>query len=130
MSLFRRRAPNPEHTRALAAFRVAVTHVDAAQRALLAAIPTARDPGIPLHRALADMRMHLDAADAAMPAWRNDRTAHEWTNCTQAIAQARERAGRLERHPGLDFEALTEQVGRVIGPLDQFVEAARALRRS
>src|SRR5438445_13801199 len=110
MRLFRRRAANPERAGSLAAFRIVMTHVDAAQRALLAAIPPARDPGIPLHRALADMRMHLDAADAAMPAWRNDRTAHEWTNCTQAIAQARERAGRLERETGLGFEALNARV--------------------
>jgi len=129
MGLFRKRSdPEAEHVRA--AFATVAGAVDAAQRGLLAAIPTARDPGVPLAQALAEFGLNLDEAARAMPGWRHDRVVHEWTSCSEAIADARAEAKRLRLEPSaLDFEALNSRVGDVLHPLERFSDAERMVRR-
>lgn len=103
--------------------------VEAAQRALLAAIPTSRDPGVPLPDALQAFRARLDDAAAAMPAWRAEALMHEWTSCSEALAAARAEAERLAGEPpGLGFEALNARVGDVLHPLETFADVERTLR--
>lgn len=109
--------------------RVAV-HVDAAQRALLAAIPTARDEGVPLAQALAGFSQRLAEANGAMSSWHDERIAHEWTKCAEAVARARAEAERLRLEPvDLGFEALNARVGDVLHPLEVFADVERDLRR-
>jgi hypothetical protein len=112
------------------AFGVVASHVDAAQRALLAAIPTSRDPGVSLGQALATFGRRLEQAEAAMEAWRDEGLVHDWTKCTEGLAEARAEAGRLRLEPAdLGFEALNARVGDVLHPLDAFADAEAALRR-
>lgn len=115
---------------ARAAFDRAASAVAAAQRALLAAIPTSRDPGIPLAQALAEFGKLLDNATATLAEWRDEAPAHEWTKCATALACARREAARLRLEPGaLDFEGLNARVGDVLHPLEAFAEVERAVRR-
>jgi hypothetical protein len=127
--MFKRRRIDPERARALQAFERAAVHVDAAQRALLAAIPTSRDPGIPLALALAELSARLGEAAAAMPAWRAPGHEDAWQRCAHSLEQARAEAERLRLQPDeLGFEALNARVGDVLHPLEAFADAERALR--
>ena len=104
--------------------------VDHAQRSLIAAVPTSRDPGVPLDDALDRFLEGLTDAEAAMQAWRDDSVAHEWTKCSDALAEARSAAERLRNlNVGLTFEQLNAQIGDVLYPLEVFVEAESSLRR-
>ena len=128
--MFRRRRndPLPEETRR--AFFVAAGLVDQAQRALIAAVPTSRNPGMPLAQALDAFLAALRTLDGAMPAWRDDHVAHEWTKCSDGISESRIQAERLQKHNvELTFEQLNAQIGDVLYPLEAFVDAERGLRR-
>lgn len=104
--------------------------LDAAQRALLAAIPTARDPGVPLAQAIAAFEEGLREAETLMPPWRTPGTQASHDRCAQALVQARREAERLRLEPGrLEFEALNARIGDVLHPLEVFADAERALRR-
>jgi len=105
-------------------------HVDAAQRALLAAVPTSRDPGVPLAQALVAFAEELEDAARAMPAWRDEAAAGMWESCSKALEDARVRADEL-RLEGADlgFEALTLRVGDLLHPLEAFADAETHLRR-
>jgi hypothetical protein len=125
-----RRERDPDADRIRSAFAAVATHVDAAQRALLAAIPTSRDPGIPLAQALAGLGTHLADAEAAMPGWLGPATRAGWEACDAALTSARAEAERLRLEPdGLGFEALNARVGDVLHPLETFADAERAIRR-
>lgn len=120
--------PLPEEIRR--AFSVAAGLVDEAQRALIAAVPTSRNPGVPLADALEAFLVAVRTLDGAMPAWRDDRVAHEWTKCSDGILQAREQAEMLQRlDVNLTFEQLNARVGDVLYPLEAFADAERDLRR-
>ena len=104
--------------------------VDHAQRSLIAAVPTSRDPGIPLSDAIAHFLAGLNDAEAAMQTWKDDSVAHEWTKCSDALAEARAAAGRLKNlNIELTFEQLNAQIGDVLYPLEAFVDAESRLRR-
>lgn len=104
--------------------------LDSAQRALLAAIPTARDPGVPLAGAIAAFEDGLRQTEALMPAWRTPATATHYDRCARAIVEARGQAERLRLEPGrLEFEVLNARVGDVLHPLEVFADAERVLRR-
>jgi hypothetical protein len=125
--LFRRKAATDP---VIEAFGLVAERIDAAQRSLLAAIPTARDPGIPLAEALAAFEMQLTETEGLMPAWRGAQTAEAHDRCTQALRSARAEAQRLRLEAGtLGFEALNARVGDVLHSLDEFADAERALRR-
>jgi hypothetical protein len=124
----RRSDPLPETTRR--AFAVAAGLVDEAQRALIAAVPTSRNPGVPLAGALDAFIAALSALDDAMPAWRDERVAHEWTKCAEGIREARSQAMALQSiDVELTFEQLNARVGDVLYPLEAFADADRDIRR-
>ena len=130
MTPLRRRPPDPSLAAARDAFRRVTALVDSAQRALLGAVPTARDPGVPLDEALDEFMASLSRAHELMPAWRLPPTRSVWDRCANAIRQARESATRLrESKPSLGFEALNARLGEVISPLEEFADAADELRR-
>ena len=104
--------------------------VDHAQRSLIAAVPTSRDPGIPLGDAIAHFLAGLNDAEAAMQTWKDDSVAHEWTKCSDALGAARAAAEKLKNlNIELTFEQLNAQIGDVLYPLEAFVDAESRLRR-
>jgi hypothetical protein len=122
--LFRRKTANPVAD----AFGLVAARLDAAQRALLAAIPTSRDPGILLADALSLFEAGLTEAEALMPAWRSEQTALDHDRCTLALRNARAEAERLRLDTApLEFEALNARIGDVLHPLEEFADAERAL---
>jgi len=128
---FRRRATDPALVEARAAFRRVTSLLDSAQRALLAAVPTSRDQGVPLGQALGAFLSGLAETDVAMQAWRTLAVEPLWERCHTALAQARAAAERLAgdaaRTP-LGFEALNARLGDVLSPLEEFADVAAALR--
>ena len=128
--MFRKRAPDPLPEGIRHAFSVAAGLVGEAQRALIAAIPTARHQGVPLATALDAFLIALQTLDDAMPAWRDAQAAHEWTKCSEGIREARAQAVALmHTDAGLTFEQLNARVGDVLYPLEAFADAERDLRR-
>lgn len=124
--MFRRRTPNP----ALEPFLRMASALDQAQRALLAAVPTPRDDGIPLAEAIAAFERGLTETEARMPAWRTEDTASLHDECAAALTAARAEAERLRLEPGrLSFEMLNARIGDVLHPLEVFADTERALRR-
>jgi hypothetical protein len=127
---FRRRRQSTVDDPVLRSFGVVAAVIDQAQRTLIAAVPTSRDPGIPLHRALDEFLGALAQAEAGMSSWNDDLFAHEWTKCSEAIAAARTAAEHLREGNGeFTFEQLNAQIGDVLYPLEVFVDAERDLRR-
>ena len=132
MNPFRRTPPDPRTHSIRGAFLRVTAELDAAQRVLLQAVPTSRDPGTLLADALAGFLDGLARAEAAMPGWRTDRTERTWSRCAKAIARARSEAGRLGEDAaasGLGFEALNARLGDVVVPLEEFADVARELKR-
>ena len=126
---FRRRASEQDDP-LRRAFGLVASQIDHAQRALLAAVPTSRDQGIPLRDALDAFIHSLDDAARGMDSWKGERLAHEWTKCSDGITEARELAAHLrERNVELTFEQLNAQIGDVLYPLEAFVDAERSVRR-
>lgn len=107
-----------------------MAELDAAQRALLAAVPTSRDEGVPLSDALAEFLAGLARADALMASWRTPATETIWLRCAEAIGVARREAETL-RHADttLGFEQLNARLGDVITPLEELADAAAEIRR-
>ena len=107
-----------------------VAELDAAQRSLLAAVPTSRDEGAPLSEALTEFLAGLERADALMPSWRIPATESIWLRCAEAIGLARKEAGALQQAgTTLGFEALNSRLGDVITPLEELADAATEIRR-
>ncbi|HVL89505.1 MAG TPA: hypothetical protein VM841_04635 [Actinomycetota bacterium] len=124
--MFRRRPPHP----VLEPFLHMAAALDDAQRALLAAIPTARDDGIPLAEAIVAFERGLAETEARMPAWRTPATAAMHDECAAAIRAARVECETLRLEPEtLSFEALNARIGDVLHPLEVFADTERALRR-
>lgn len=130
MALFRRRPSDPALDAARDAFRRVAAELDATQRALLAAVPTSRDPGTPLGEALDAFGAGLARVDALMPGWRHPSTEAAWDRCAEAVLQARRQADAVRVEGGaLDFETLNARLGDVIAPLEEFADAGDELRR-
>ncbi|MGZ6509447.1 MAG: hypothetical protein ACXVD7_10445 [Actinomycetota bacterium] len=128
--MFRKRRASPLPDAVRRGFGITAGLVDGAQRALIAAIPTSRDPGIPLEAALDAFLGRLDGLEASMPAWRDEGVMHEWTKCSNAIREAREQAEALRAvETELTFEQLNARVGDVLYPLEAFADTERDLRR-
>ena len=128
--MFRKRLKDPLPEEIRRAFSMAAGLVDEAQRALIAAVPTSRNPGVSLADALEAFLAALQTLERAMPAWRDDRVAHEWTKCSDGILQARDQAEALRRYDAeLTFEQLNARVGDILYPLEAFADAERDLRR-
>lgn len=103
--------------------------VDEAQRALLAAVPTSRNPGAPLLVALDDFERFMAEVERAMPAWRSEVTEQSWLQCSTAVADARAQAARLRSAPPgpSEFEKLNAALNDVVAPLEEFAFAERRL---
>ena len=131
MALFRRKPLDAEIADAKVAFRRVAAELDAAQRALLAAVPTARHSAVPLSDALSDFLAGLARADALMPAWRTAKTEAVWIRCAEALGQSHAAAERLRDNaePTLGFEELNARLGDIIAVLEEFADAAAAIRR-
>ncbi|MGH2795179.1 MAG: hypothetical protein ACRDKG_12845 [Actinomycetota bacterium] len=132
MSPFRRKAPDPETAAVREAFRRVTAELDAAQRVLLAAIPTSRDAGTPLAEAIDGFLAGLSRAESSMAAWRNERTEGAWERCAGALVEARTEAQRLREDPNaaaLGFEPLNARLGDVVSPLEEFADVAPEIRR-
>lgn len=129
MRLFRRASPDPVLEAARAGFAEVAARVDTAQRALLAAIPSPRDDGVPLAEALNAFKVAL--ADVADPLERwsaPDQTLG--IACRKALDEAATVAEALRMEPAsLTFEQLNARVSDVLYPLEVFAEIERALRR-
>ena len=122
MRFLRRATPDVDPS-----FAAACAAVDEAQRALLAAIPTSRDAGVPLAEALAAMGAALDRAARALETW--DDPARD--RCRAAVADARDEAAKLRLgSEKLGFEALNARAGDVLHPLEVFAEIERNILRS
>ena len=132
MNPFRRRTSDPALEAAREAFRRVTAELDAAQRVLLAAIPTSRDTGTPLNEAIDGFLAGLGRAGAAMPAWRHNRTETFWRRCAEALSEARAQATRLRDDPAarsLKFEPLNARLGDLVSPLEEFADVAPEIRR-
>jgi len=128
--MFRKRARDQLPDEIRRGFAISARLVDEAQRALIAAVPTSRNPGAPLGDALEAFLTALRTLDDSMPAWRDERLAHEWTKCSDGIREARAHAEALQRNDAeLTFEQLNASVGDVLYPLEAFADAERDLRR-
>jgi hypothetical protein len=128
MPLFRRRV-DPEREAAVAAFMPVAEPIERAQRALLAAVPTFRDDGMPLAIALANFSAELDEASAAMQDWKARAPSDMWQRCSEGLAAARKEAEDLRLEPGeLVFEALNGRLGDIMFHLEAFADAERHLR--
>jgi hypothetical protein len=104
--------------------------LEEAQRALLAAIPSSRNPGIPVGDAIGSFLRGLDDVEALMQSWQNPAVDEAWHRCVRALEQARREAGRLQGQvPDLDFEGLNARVGDVLDPLEVFTDVEQELRR-
>lgn len=128
MRLFRRRN-DPKLTGARDAFRRCAAELNSAQRALLAAVPTSRDTGIPLGEAIDAFLEGLDRIEAQMPGWRIEQTEEAWKDCFRVLAESRAEAIVIKENPPAGFEALNARLGEVIAPFEQFAYAALSLRR-
>jgi hypothetical protein len=128
--MFRKRRSDPLPDTIRRGFAVAAGLVDEAQRALIAAVPTSRNSGVPLTKALDSFIAALRPLDDAMPAWRDERVAHEWTKCSDGIREARDQAIAFQIiGVELTFEQLNARLGDVLYPLEAFADAERDFRR-
>ena len=129
MTLFRRRSQDRSLAAARDAFRRCAAELDAAQRALLAAVPTARNEGIPLAGAIDEYVAGLDRLEEHMGGWRIEQTEDAWKDCFRVLGESRALALKVKESPPKDFEALNARLADVIAPLEQFAYAALSLRR-
>lgn len=131
MPLLRRRPPpDPDLARSRTAFAALAERLDGAQRALLSAVPTARDPGVPLAQAIAELEDGLRRAEELMKEWWHPRAVEVWDQCREALATSRAEAEHLRLEPrALPFEQLNARIGDVLAPLEVFADAERWIRR-
>lgn len=130
MAPFRRRDADPAAVAVGEAFRRVASELWTAQRALLASVPTSRDPGSPLREALDAFGVSLNRVDSLMNGWRFSQTERAWERCRRALDESRQKAEALRAEdPSLGFEALNARLGDVIAPLEEFADAGEELRR-
>jgi hypothetical protein len=127
--MFRNKPRDPALKEALRRFRPVGDAVEAAQRALLAAVPTSRNPGAPLGVALDEFERLIAEVERAMPGWRTDVTEELWLRCSDAVADARAQASTLRSAPSIvaEFEKLNAALNDIIAPLEEFAFAERRL---
>jgi len=117
----------------LQAFLKLAEQLDLAQRALLTAIPTSRNPGRPLDVALDEFELGLANAERLMPGWLTDETREWHARCSEDLASARNEAAALRaaipEGEILQFELLNSRIGDMLHPLEEFADAERFLRK-
>jgi hypothetical protein len=129
----RRREPDPEVEAAWQSFLRFARALDEGSRALLAAVPSARRPGVPLEASVEGFLAGTAAARRELAGWALPALAAEHTAAAAALATAERRARELpEAATGLEFEHRTEVIGEVLdelAPIQDAEQALRALRR-
>ncbi len=135
MGWLRRRArpPAPAVEAAWASLARCAQALDEGARALLATVPSARRPGVPLEAGVVGFLAGLEAARAELPGWALPELAEVQAAATAALDRAGRRARALPAAAaGLDFEHRTQAVGAVLdelAPVGDAETALRALRR-
>jgi hypothetical protein len=128
-----RRARDPAVQAAWAGFLRFATALDEGSRALLATVPSARRPGVPLQASVAGFLAAVQAARAELPAWALPGLAEAQAASAAALDAAERRARELPAATeGLDFEHRNERVAEVLdelGPIQAAEQALRGLRR-
>jgi hypothetical protein len=129
----RRREADPAVEAAWESFLRFARALDEGSRALLAAVPSARRPGVPLEASVEGFLAGTAAAREKLPGWALPDLAVEHAAATSALAMAELRARELpEATRNLEFEHRTEVIGAVLdelGPVQEAEQALRALRR-
>ena len=131
--MWRRPRPDPAADAAWAGFLRFAKVLDEGSRALLATVPSARRPGVPLEAGVAGFLAGLDAARAELPAWDHPALAAAQAATAASLDAAERRARDLPAAThGLDFEHRNERVADVLDellPVQAAEQAVRALRR-
>jgi hypothetical protein len=130
--MWRRRAPDPEVEAAWQCFLRFAKALDEGSRALLAAVPSARRPGVPLDASIQGFLAGTAAAREELPGWALPALGAQRAT-TEALDEADRRARALpETTSGLEFERRTEAIGEVLdelGPIQEAEQTLRTLRR-
>jgi hypothetical protein len=128
-----RRARDPAVEAAWAGFLRFARALDEGSRALLATVPSARRPGVPLQASVAGFLAAVEAARAELPAWALPGLADAQAASAAALDAAERRARELPAAAeGLDFEHRNERVAEVLDeltPIQGAEQQLRALRR-
>jgi hypothetical protein len=127
--VLRRRQPDPAAERAWAAFSEFARALDEGSRALLATVPSARRPGVPLDAGVAGFLAGLAVARELLPGWAPAGVDQAPALAALDAAEARAR-GLVDASAGLDFEHRNELVGDVLDELAPVRAAEAALRSS
>ena len=128
-----RRTPDPEVEAAWQSFLRFAKALDEGSRALLAAVPSARRPGVPLEASVEGFLAGTAAAREELPGWALPALAAEHAASAAALDAADLRARELPAVTReLEFEHRTEAIGEVLdelAPVQEAEQALRALRR-
>jgi hypothetical protein len=130
----RRKQLPPELAARYEAFQAVLDEVEPAKAGVADVLPGTRLPGRPLRDAVGEYRERLVRAERAMPAWRAPELECEWTECSEGLEVAMDRATRLlalDADPA-GFEGLLGTVEQLLDPLEPFAaadERFRSLRR-
>jgi hypothetical protein len=127
--MWRRTRPDPAVEAVWAGFLRFAKALDEGSRALLATVPSARRPGVPIEASVAGFLAGLEAARAELPAWDHPALADAQAATAAALDAAERRARDLPAATqGLEFEHRNERVADVIDELVPVQEAERAVR--
>jgi hypothetical protein len=125
----RRRRRDPAVEAAWSGFLAFARALDEGSRALLATVPSARRPGVPLEAGVAGFLAGIEAAAAELPGWALPELAGTQAAAASALQAAGRRARALpDATAGLDFEHRNQAVGEVLDELVPVQAAERALR--
>jgi hypothetical protein len=125
-----RRAADPAVEAAWERFGELARALDEGSRALLATVPAARRPGVPLDACVAGFLAGVAAARATLPGWALPELAGPQAATAAALDAAERRArGLAAATDGLDFEHRNAVVAEVLDELAPVSDAEAALRR-
>ena len=128
-----RRVRDPAVEAAWAGFLRFARALDDGSRALLATVPTARRPGVPLEASVAGFLAGTEAARTELTGWALPALADAQAAAVAALDAADRRARELPAATsGLQFEHRNEAVAAVLdelAPVQAAEQALRALRR-
>jgi hypothetical protein len=123
----RRRTRDPDLERARAGFDAFARALDEGSRALLATVPSARRPGVPLDAGVAGFLAGVDLARELLAGWALPGVDQEPARAALDAAAARAH-GLVAAAAGLDFEHRNELVGEVLDELAPVRDAEASLR--
>jgi hypothetical protein len=128
-----RKERDPAVEAAWAGFLRFARALDEGCRALLATVPSARRPGVPLEAGVAGFLAGVDAARAELGGWALPALADAQTAAAAALDAAERRARELPAATlNLEFEQRNQAVAEVLdelAPVQAAEQTLRALRR-